>query len=134
MTDALETQAERDAALRSLVEAAKADPEGVPWQQFWDRLTEDDVLALLDRLEQAEVRIDRWMLLVGKGVEERMAAEAERDAALAAVERVRAVVKSIRFLAALPPFVEGNTVMNAAADDIVAALDGAPETSTEEES
>ena len=49
---------------------------------------------------------------------------AERDAALAAVERVRAVVKSIRFLAALPPFDEGNTVMNAAADDIVAALDG----------
>lgn len=54
-------------------------------------------------------------------------AEAERDAALAAVERVRAVVKSIRFLAALPPFDEGNTVMNAAADDIVAALAGAPE-------
>lgn len=51
----------------------------------------------------------------------------ERDAALAAVERVRAVVKSIRFLAALPPFDEGNTVMNAAADDIVVAIDGAPE-------
>lgn len=50
--------------------------------------------------------------------------KAERDAALAAIERVRAVVKSIRFLAALPPFDEGNTVMNATADDIVAALDG----------
>lgn len=74
--------------------------------------------------DATEVRIERWMQLVGKAVEERMAAEAERDAALAAVERVRAVVKSIRFLAALPPFDEGNTVMNAAADDIVAALDG----------
>ena len=51
----------------------------------------------------------------------------EPDAALAAIERVRAVVKSIRFLAALPPFDEGNTVMNAAADDIVVAIDGAPE-------
>lgn len=46
-------------ALRGRAEAAKTNPESIEWQQFWDRLTEDDVLALLDRLEQAEAAIER---------------------------------------------------------------------------
>ena len=55
------------------------------------------VRDLADALEAAaahdaatEARIERWMQLVGKGVEERMTAEAERDAALARVEELEA--------------------------------------------
>lgn len=70
--------------------------------------------ALADALEATEARIDRWMLLVGKCVEERMDAEAERDAALAAIERVKET------LSLHNP--NGRLVK-----EVLAALDGAPE-------
>lgn len=66
-----------------------------------------------------EERIYRWMLLVGKGVEERMAAEAERDAALAAIERVRAAVNG--------PHPANSGLDSFTLAHISAALDGAPE-------
>lgn len=79
-------------------------------------------------LAATEARIDRWMQLVGKGVEQRMAAEAERDAAVAAVERVRAIHR--------PESNERYTWCVGCSTDeypedwpcpTIAALDGAPE-------
>ena len=50
-------------ALREMAEAAKADGgEGPDWQLFWDTITEDDVLRLLDLATAAKAEpltIDR---------------------------------------------------------------------------
>lgn len=78
-----------------------------------------------------EERIERWMQLVGKGVEERMAAEAERDAALDAIERARAVclhLGGINGDVSHPaPSYYVSVGRNVVATEVLAALDGAPE-------
>ena len=129
LADALEAAgAERDAALAAIerVRALHHETYANTSDEAWKRnqicahcgyVFPCDTRAALDGAPEPEwEQIDK--------------VAAERDAATAAIERVRAVVKSIRFLAALPPFDEGNTVMNAAADDIVVAIDGAPEPDT----
>lgn len=96
------------------------------------------VHRLADALEAAtqagaatEARIDRWMQLVGKAVEKRMTAEAERDAALAAIERVRELVEEWRY--GMPEYTsshyqEGQKVQQQKlVGQLLAALDGAPE-------
>lgn len=59
-------------------------------------------------------------------------ARSERDAAIAAVERARAAAISIGLLGKLPPG-DHSEILSAAAKDILAALDGAPEHEAEAE-
>lgn len=89
--------------MRKKVEEAKQNPDDVEWQTFWDRLTEDQIIELLD-----EVSIAR----------------AERDAALAAIERVRAVLSNDELV-----WSDGSYTNDLVVEvkDVLAALDGAPE-------
>lgn len=46
-------------ALQAAAEAAKADPDGRAWEQFWDDLTEDTILELITAHRAALARIAR---------------------------------------------------------------------------
>lgn len=118
-----ELRAAKDAALAAIerVRGIVSDPCSAGCCDFCEGKNEGwgMVLQALDEAPvpdaATEERIDRWMLLVGKAVEERMTAEAERDAAVAAIERVRAI--AVR--SAVNPLIR--------IAEILAALDGAPE-------
>ena len=92
--------------------------------RFHDAFTPSVGVALLDRVRELEAEVAHNRQIVHARAIDEMSptrVEAERDAALAAVERVRAAVK---------PW---GSILSAAKGEVLAALDGAPEPEVEAE-
>ncbi|MBL3699256.1 hypothetical protein [Leucobacter luti] len=80
--------------LQAAAEAAIKDPDGRPWQRFWDELTEGDVLELIERVRRAHEEADRLGGIESRfmgAAEERDVFKIERDEALARIARVEAL-------------------------------------------
>lgn len=55
--------------LENLAKAAREDWDGFVWQRFWDQLSEDDLLNLIERVRMAEAERDAATEVAAKAYE-----------------------------------------------------------------